>query len=175
MDIKTFKSAMSQIEEEKGISMEKIIDSIETAIAAAYKKDYGKRGQIIKAKLNMDTGAAKFWQIKIVVDEDMIYSEEELEHLAEGGTAESGTEGKIEEENERVKFNPEKHIMLEEAKKLKKGAKIDDEIEILLTSKKDYGRIAAQTAKQVILQKIREAERETVFSEYKSKEGEIVS
>lgn len=187
MDIKNFKSAIAQIAEEKGISMEKIMESIETAIAAAYKKDYGKKGQIIKAKLSMVTGEAKFWQVKTVVSEDMIYSEEELEQLAKeeesgpaqispAGKTEAGRE-KIETESEegKVRFNPEKHIMLDEAKKKKKTIKVEEELETLLAAKKDYGRIAAQTAKQVILQKIREAERETILDEYKTKEGEILS
>ena len=81
MDIKNFTSAISQIAEEKGIPSEKVIESIETAIAAAYKKDYGKKGQVIKAKLNPETGKAKFWQVKLILSEDMIYSEEELEEL----------------------------------------------------------------------------------------------
>ena len=187
MDIKNFKSAMSQIAEEKGISMEKIMESIETAIAAAYKKDYGKKGQVIRAKLSMVTGEAKFWQVKTVVSEDMIYSDEELEQLAKDeesgpaqisptGKTEAGKE-KIETESEegKVRFNPEKHIMLDDAKKKKKTIKVEEELETLLTAKKDYGRIAAQTAKQVILQKIREAERETILDEYKTKEGEILS
>jgi len=157
MDMKNFTSAISQIAEEKGIASEKVIDSIETAIAAAYKKDYGEKGQLIKAKLDLKTGQAKFWQVKLVVTEDMIYSNEELEE-----------EGKI-------RFNPERHIMLKEAKKIKSKIKAEEELEIPLKAKDDYGRIAAQTAKQVILQKIREAERETIFDEYKSREGEIVS
>jgi len=164
MDIKNFTSAISQIAEEKGIALEKVIDSIETAIAAAYKKDYGEKGQLIKAKLDPKTGQAKFWQVKLVVAEDMIYSEEELKKLKEE------PEGKG-----KVRFNPERHIMLKEAKKIKPGIKAEEEIEIPLKTKDDYGRIAAQTAKQVILQKIREAERETIFDEYKSREGEIVS
>jgi len=83
MDIKNFTSAITQIAEEKGISPEKVIEGIETAIAAAYKKDYGKKGQIVKAKLDPETGETKFWQVKLVVSEDMIYSEEELEKLKE--------------------------------------------------------------------------------------------
>lgn len=164
--MKNFTSAISQIAEEKGIASEKVINSIETAIAAAYKKDYGEKGQIIKAKLNLKTGQAKFWQVKLVVTEDMIYSEQELEKLKEE---------QKEEEEKKIRFNPERHIMLKEAKKIKSGIKAEEEIEISLKAKDDYGRIAAQTAKQVILQKIREAERETIFDEYKSKEGEIVS
>jgi len=187
MDIKNFTSAIAQIAEEKGIPSERVIESIETAIAAAYKKDYGKKGQLIKAKLNPETGEAKFWQVKSVVSGDMIYSEEELEKLkpafapasakaSAGKEAMAGKEKKKEaEEEKKVRFNPEKHIMVEEAKKIKKGIKPGEELEIALETREDYGRIAAQTAKQVILQKIREAERETIFEEYKSKEGEIVS
>jgi len=173
MDLKNFSSAIAQIAEEKGISYEKIVESIEAAIAAAYKKDYGKKGQIIKAKLNPETGAVRFWQIKIVVSEDMIYSEEELEKMKE--SKKTDKENGSAEKDSRVRFSPEKHIMVEEAQKIKPSIKAGDELEIKLESRKDYGRIAAQTAKQVILQKIREAERDTVLGEYKSKEGEIIS
>lgn len=165
MDIKTFRSAIAQIAEEKSIAPERVIESIETAIAAAYKKDYGKKGQIIKAKLNQETGETKFWQVKLVVTEDIIYSEKELEELRE----------KEEKEEKKIRFNPEKHIMLAEAQKIKPEIKAEEELEMPLETHKDYGRIAAQTAKQVILQKIKEVERETVFSEYKSREGQLVS
>ncbi len=167
MDLKNFASAISQIAEEKGISREKVFEVIETAIAAAYKKDYGEKGQIIKAKLNPETGQADFWQEKLAVIEDMIYSDEELEKIKE-----KGEEAKKEE---KVRFNPEKHIMLEEAKKEDKKIKAGDYLKIPLDAEENYGRIAAQTAKQVILQKIREAEREVVLDEYKSKEGELIS
>ena len=175
MDIKNFTSAISQIAEEKGIPVERVIESIETAIAAAYKKDYGRKGQVIKAKLNPETGEAKFWQVKLVVSEDMIYSEEELEEFKSASTPAFSGATTDKDKEEKVRFNPERHIMIEEAKKIKKGIKPGEELEIPLEGQKDYGRIAAQTAKQVILQKIREAERETIFGEYKSKEGEIIS
>lgn len=186
MDLKNFTSAITQIAEEKGIPREKIIESIESAIAAAYKKDYGKKGQIIKAKLNPETGELKFWQIKIAVTPEMLYTEEELEALRKQGvervekmktrgkeepSVAEATEGK----EEKIRFNPERHIMLQEAKAIKPDIEPKGELEIPLETKMDYGRIAAQTAKQVILQKIREAERETVFGEYKSKEGQIIS
>lgn len=171
MDLKNFVSAAAQIAEEKGIPLERVVESIETAFAAAYKKDYGKKGQIVKAKLNMETGTAKFWQVKIVVTPDMLYTEEELEKMKEEGYPEDIKE----EEGGKIRFNPEKHILLEEAQKIKKGIKAGEELEMALEDKQDYGRIAAQTAKQVILQKIREVERETVLNEYKSKEGEIIS
>ena len=172
MDIKNFTSAIAQIAEEKGISLEKVLDSIETAIAAAYKKDYGEKGQIIKAKLEPESGKVKFWQVKLVVDKKMIYSDEELEKLKEEFVPlKSGTEA----DKEKVRFNPEKHIMYDEAKKINAKIKAGQELNIALEPKKDYGRIAAQTAKQVIIQKIREAERESISEEYKSKQGEIIS
>ena len=175
MDIKNFTSAIAQIADEKNISQEKIIESIETAIASAYKKDYGQKGQVIKAKLDPKTGQTKFWQIKQVLIGDMIYSEKELEELQQKKQELREEMEEAQEAPKKVRFNPERHIMLEEAKKIKKGIKAGDELEIALEARKDYGRIAAQTAKQVVLQKIREAERETVFSEYKSKEGQLVS
>jgi N utilization substance protein A len=171
MDIKSFTSALAQIAEEKGISSEKVLESIEMAIAAAYKKDYGKKGQIIKAKLDSQSGEVKFWQVKTVVNKKMVYSEEELEKMKEKKAEPKETSS----EEGKVRFNPEKHIMIEEAKKLKPKIKVNEELEIPLEAQKDYGRIAAQTAKQVILQQIREAERESIFDEYKSKEGEIIS
>ena len=166
MDIKNFSSAIAQIAEEKGISSEKVWETIEMAIAAAYKKDYGKKGQAIKAKLDPQSGDVKFWQVKLVVDDKMIYSDTELSMEANI---------KDDEEDKKIRFNPEKHIMVKEAKKIKAKIKVGEELEIPLETKKDYGRIAAQTAKQVIMQRIREAEREGIFTEYQTKEGEIIS
>ena len=181
MDIKTFTSAIAQIAEEKEISFEKVIETIEAAIAAAYKKEYGKKGQTIKCKLDLKTGETQFWQVKQVVDKSMILSEEELTELKavpsealvkqeEKSASAKATAGK-----EKVRFNPEKHIMIDEAKKIKPKIKTGEELLLTLETEKDYGRIAAQTAKQVILQKIKEIERETIFQEYKQKEGEIIS
>jgi N utilization substance protein A len=169
MDIKNFTSAIAQIAEEKGISSEKVLEGIEMAIAAAYKKDYGKKGQVIKAKLDSESGEVKFWQVKLVANDKMIYSEKELEELKTKKTETAEEEGK------KVRFNPEKHIMLKEAKKIKPKIKAGENLEIALKAQKDYGRIAAQTAKQVIIQRLREAERESIFEEYKSKEGQIIS
>ncbi len=166
MDMKNFASAIAQIAEEKGISSEKILETIEQALAAAYKKDYGKKGQIIKAKLDSKSGDVKFWQTKTVVDDKMIYSEKELEELKEK---------KEENEEAKIRFNEEKHIMIKEAKKIDSKIKTEEELIIPLEAKEDYGRIAAQTAKQVIMQRIREAEKESIYDEYKSKEDEIIS
>jgi len=168
MDIKNFLLAINQIAEEKGIAREKVLESIEAAIATAYKKDYGKKGQVIKAKLNPETGELKFWQIREVVTPEMLYTEEELAQLKKLPPT-------AEKKKEKIRFLPEKHILLEEAKKINPKIKAGEQLEIPLEVKQDYGRIAAQTAKQVILQKLREAEKESIFAEYKSKEGEIVS
>jgi N utilization substance protein A len=175
MDIKSFKGALGQIAEERGISPEKVIETIEAAIATAYKKDYGKKGQKIKAKFNAVSGDVKFWQIKLVVDQSMLYTEEEIEEMKERKEMPKEEFREGEETPKKFVFNEEKHIMLEDAKKDYPKIKIGEEIEIPLVSKQDYGRIAAQTAKQVILQKIREAEKETISIEYRSREGEIIS
>ena len=175
MDIKSFQRALAQIAEERGISAEKVIETIESAIATAYKKDYGQKGQKIKAKFNPVSGDVKFWQIKLVVDTGMLYTDEELEEMKERKEIPQEDYREGEEAPKKYVFNPEKHIMIEDAKKDYPKIKVGEEIEISLVSKQDYGRIAAQTAKQVILQKIREAEKETISSEYRSKEGEIVS
>ncbi len=183
MDLKVFRSALEQLEAERGIPKQKIIETIELALAAAYKRDYGKKGQIIKAEFNAETGKTKFSQIKIVVDESMLKEDEEALIPSEG-EAEKEIKEKVEEpeeteeaENEprKLRFNPERHIIIDEAKKIKKGAKSGDELIFDLETKEDYGRIAAQTAKQVIIQRIREAERESIFDEYKEKQGEIIS
>lgn len=178
MDLKAFTSAVAQISEEKGIPEEVVLETIETAIAAAYKKDYGKKGQIIRAKLDKETGALKLWQVKLVVDESMIKSEEEIAAQSEKEPqffTREDEEQLLEEGEKKVRFNPEKHIMTDEAKTIKKGAKPGDELVFDLETKEDFGRVAAQTAKQVILQRIREAEREAIFKEFKNKEDQLVS
>lgn len=166
------KSALLQLEEERKIPKEKIIDAIEQALAAAYKKDYGKKGQIVRAHFDIETGETSFLQVKIVVDEStarMINPEEEGEAVDLGDTED------IVEGDDRVRFNPEHHILLEDAKLIKSDAKLGDEIIFPLETQENYGRIAAQTAKQVIIQRIREAERGSIIDEYGNKEGEIIN
>lgn len=172
LDYKQFLSAINQISEEKGIPKDKVVETIEMAIAAAYKKDFGERGQIVRAKLDLETGKMAMSQIKIVVDESMLKKEEEEgeEEQVEIIEAEIGEEGE-----KKVRFNSERHIMVEDALKINPEAKLKDEIVFELTPHEDFGRIAAQTAKQVILQRLREAEREAVFAEYQSKEGSTIS
>ena len=173
LDLKTMKMALEQLEDERKIPREKIIEAIEQALAAAFKKDYGKKDQIIRSKFDIETGKTNFEQVKIVVDETTAKMPEKETENTEARKHESTTEEN--EEDERVRFNPEKHILLKDAKKIKKGILLGEEIVFPLESKEEYGRIAAQTAKQVIIQRIREAERESLASEYGEKEGEIVS
>lgn len=136
-----FISAIEQICEEKGISKEMVLEAIEAAIVAAYKKDFGDKEQEVRAELNHDTGEATVFVTKEVV--------------------------------EKVK-DPMIELSVSQAKKLQKDAKLGDMIEVK-EDNKEFGRVAAQTAKQVIVQRIREAERDVVFSEFSDKEGLIIN
>lgn len=159
-DLKVISSVLGELEEVRGIPREKIIEAIEAALATAYKKEYGKKGQIIRTTFDIKTGETHFFQVKIVVDESKVIFDEDEE---------------LKDDDERVFYNPEQHILLEDAKKIKRDAKLDEEIIFPIESKGDYGRIAAQTAKQVIMQKIREAEKTSVVAEFGQREGQIVS
>lgn len=181
LDLKTLKSALMQLEEERKIPRDKIVDAIEQSLAAAYKKDYGKKGQIVRVKLDMDSGGMEFYQVKIVVNETTVRFLEEGEEVdfADEERRPSKFEPVVARDPNEPEplpvYNPEKHILLEDAKKIKKGAELGEEIIFPLDMKDDFGRIAAQTAKQVIIQRIREAERGAVMEEYGGKEGEIVT
>ncbi|MFZ1626498.1 MAG: transcription termination factor NusA [Candidatus Moraniibacteriota bacterium] len=173
-----FGSAVMQIAEEKNLPREKVFEIVEAALAAAYKKDYGKKGQVIKSKFDEVTKSADFFLVKEVVDETLrdltvVEESEEGAHEKESTRPESANEGAAEDRLPR--FNSERDLTLDEAKLMKKDAVIGDIIEIPLESHEDFGRVAAQTAKQVIIQRIREAERETMFIEYKEKEGQAVN
>lgn len=166
-DLKVINAVLEQLQEERGIPKEKIISAIEAALATAYKKEYGKKGQIVRATFDLSSGKTEFFQVKIVVDETKV-----IFPLAEGEVAPESTDA---DDEFKVHYNAEHHILLADAQKIKKDAKIDDEIVFPLEAKADYGRIASQTAKQVIIQKIREAEKTAVLSEYGQREGEIVT
>ena len=192
-------AAIRQICEEKNISYDSVIETIESALAVAYRKDYGEKTQNIKAIYKPETGKMEVFDLKEVA-EDKLYEgylkeEEERQKEREKPEAEDKTkeikkeveeesasteatadkrELEGDEEEKEKRFNPKTMMPLKEAKKIKKTAKVGDEIKIDLPVHDDFGRVAAQTAKQVIIQKIREAEREVVYQEYKDREGEIV-
>lgn len=170
-DLKVINSVLSEMEEERGISREKMLDAIEQALATAYKKEFGKRGQIIRTAFDLNTGTTTFEQVKIVVDDSML--KPELDE-AEMESEERPEEPEVDETDGRVRFDPEKHIMIDNAKLIKKDVELGEELVFPLESKDDFGRIAAQTAKQVIIQKVREAEKESALAEFGQKEGDIV-
>ena len=168
-DLKVINAVLAELEEERGIPREKMIVAIEQSLATAYKKEFGKRGQIINASFDINTGNTNFHQVKIVVDESMLKPElAENEELVED-------ESSIEDETDtRIRFDEEKHIMISTARMIKKDAQLGDELIFPLEQKDDFGRIAAQTAKQVIVQKIREAEKDAALAEFGQKAGDIV-
>lgn len=169
MDLKELINTVNQISEDKGIDKDKIIGAIEDSFAAAYKKEYCDKGVIVRSNLDTKTGDLKFTQIKEVVDEDSVrMTDEEIEEH-------------VNDDEERLpRFNEDRHILVEDANKEFKKEDgepyvVGDEVKINLPVQTDFGRIAAQTAKQVIIQKLREIERDSIIKEYKEKEGEIVS
>lgn len=175
--------AIRFISEEKGLSPDVVIETLEAALAAAYRKDFGTPLENITVEMDRETGAYRVFDSKTVTTD---FTEEELEAQREELRIKkeemqlARAEGKEVEETEEVSedgkvyFNPKLHIMISEAKKQKEDAAEGDVIKNELNLPDDFGRMAAQTAKQVIMQKLREAERTTIFDEFKDKEGEIV-
>jgi len=167
-------NAIKQVCEEKGLSYEAVIETIESALAAAYRKDFGVKNQNIKIEFDeSDVSKSKVFDIKTVVED---LPEEELVEEGEEGEVVEKEEVEDEVDEDGVKkFNPKTELQLKDAKLLKKTAKIGDELKTKLEVPATYGRMAAQTAKQVIIQRLREAEREMVFNDFKDKEHEVVS
>ena len=161
-DLKTMNSVIGQLADERGIPRDKMLEAVEMALATAYKREFGKREQVVKAHFNGESGDVDFYQIKTVVDDSTVRTDESDERVDEAGEL-------------LPLFNEEKHIVLADAARIKRGAVLGDEIVFPLEKRTDFGRIAAQTAKQVIMQKIREAERASVVQEFGGKEGDIVN
>ncbi len=161
---------VSQIAEDKKIEAKKVFEAIEGALAAAYKKEYMSRSSIIDSTLDPDTGELSFRQVKEVVDEATVRMVD-----AESDITEYKEKELKDDETPLPRYNADRHLLLDEARKIKKDAKVGDEIELPLETHTDFGRIAAQTAKQVIIQKLREAERDSIISEFKNKEGQVMS
>src|SRR3989338_3676694 len=134
-------SAIAQIAEEKGISKEAVLETVEAALAAAYRKDFGQKEQTVVAQIDPETEKTRIFVVHKIVE-----------------TVE----------------DPMKEISLKDAKKIDKKAELEGEIKEEVFPPAEYGRVAAQTAKQVILQRLREAERDIIFTEYQSKIGQLV-
>lgn len=139
-----FLQAITLIAEEKNLPREIILETVEVALAAAYKKDYGDKDQEVRTSLDDKTG-----EVHVFVTKEVVKTGDEVE-------------------------NNFLQMPLDEAKKIKPKAKVGDMVEYE-DHPEDFGRVAAQTAKQVIIQRLREAEREIVFAEYKDKEDTLLS
>ncbi|MEI8061873.1 MAG: transcription termination factor NusA [bacterium] len=168
-DLKVINSVLEQLEEERGIPRARVLEAIEMSLATAYKKEYGRRGQFVRAHFDLSSGKTEFSQVKVVVEPSQIVTDEEIEANPDLALSLEG------ENPEKIRFNEEQHIYIEDAQKIKKDIKVGEELIFPLEYKDDFSRISAQTAKQVIIQKIREAEKTSVLAEFGKKENEIVS
>lgn len=165
--------------DEKNLAYDSVMEAIEYALAAAYRKDFGNKQQNIKVKFDPESGDMQVWDVKTVVadiDEEVLTKAQDELTARREKAREEGRELTDEEVADLPRFNPKTELMITEAKKVKKGAKpkLGDVLEIALEIPHDFGRMAAQTAKQVIIQKIREAERNMVFNDFKGQEGTVV-
>ncbi len=161
-----FGSAVMHIAEEKGLERAQVIGVVEAALAAAYKKEYGERSQQIRAVFDEKAPSVAFFLQKEVVDETTRDFSEAADDAAVVAS---------DDEERLPRFNPARDITLADARKEKADARVGDIIEFPLPTKTNFGRVAAQTAKQVVMQRIREAERAMMFAEYKGREHDVVS
>jgi N utilization substance protein A len=184
---------MRQICEEKNIAYESVLETVEAALAAAYRKDFGSKNQNIKAVFDPEmydggTAGIRIFDVKTVVEDmelpDDYFERFEAAHAPKkreemGGkpriveAAPAPAEGEAAEEE--FVFNPKTMIMLSDARDLKPDAQVGEEIKVELSIPAAFGRMAAQTAKQVIMQKLREAERDVIYNDFKGREGELMN
>ena len=175
IDLKTMGAVLGEFED-RGISRATMLDAIESAMATAYKREYAKRGQVVRAKLDLNTGTISFEQVKMVVDETTVHFPEPGEEIPEEHSYAHALHPDEEQLGEGAlpRFDSEKHILLADARLMKRGASVGEEIIFPLEPQDDFGRIAAQTAKQVVIQKVREAEKLSMMKEFGEKKGQIV-
>jgi N utilization substance protein A len=170
-NIEEVHAAIQQICDEKNISLDAVVETIEAALAAAYRKDFGEKNQNIKVEFSLTTGDMKVFDVKTVVEDvDLELQENEIAKQEE--RRQMGEE--ITDEESIKRFNPRTELMLAEAKVIKPDVELNEEIWTKLEIPSGFGRMAAQTAKQVIIQRLREAERQTVFDEFKDREGRVM-
>lgn len=179
--------AIRQICEEKGLAYESVIDAIASALAAAYRKDFGDKNSNIEVEFDPTTAQSRVFDVKTVVEdidlEELEKLEEERKVRTEALALQFEEARKNGEEIPAIsldddlgpRFNPKTDIMVSEAQVLKMGVKVGDIIRTEMPTPGEFGRMAAMTAKQVITQKLREAEREVIFSEFKEHEGTIMN
>src|SRR3989338_7754388 len=169
--------ALNILCEEKGLEYEVVMEALESALAAAYRKDFGNRQGNYKVQFDPETGDMKVWDEKEVVayiDAEVLEKAQEALAALRDKVKEDGKELTEEEIGAFPHFNPKTEIMVTEAKSIDKKAAVGDILEIDQPLPSDFGRMAAQTAKQVIIQKLREAERNSVFDDFKTQEVQII-
>ena len=174
MNSKEFKKALDNIVKEKDIDPEVVYSAMELALTSAYKKNFNSKTNV-KVLFDRATGEIKVYSFLTVVEDDKMTKEEYEDYLFEHYTDEDDEdEEEVETEEETPNyFNPETEIKLSEAKKLDKTLELGDTIDTEVTPK-DFGRVAAATAKQVVVQKIREAERNSIMEEFGDKQDELL-
>lgn len=180
MNGKEFKKALDNIVKEKDIDPEVVYEAMELALTSAYKKNFNSKTNV-KVLFDRASGEIKVYSYLTVVPDDKMTKEEYEDYLFEHYTDEDDEEEKVEtvegEEQEEAPqisyFNPETEIKLSEAKKIDKTLEVGDTIDHEVTPK-DFGRVAASTAKQVVVQKIREAERNSIVDEFGDKQDELL-
>ena len=182
MNGKEFKKALDNIVKEKNIDPEVVYEAMELALTSAYKKNFNSKTNV-KVLFDRATGEIKVYSYLTVVPDDKMTKEEYEDYLFEHYTDEDDEEET--EENETVEgeeqeeapqisyFNPETEIKVSDAKKIDKTLEVGDTIDHEVTPK-DFGRVAASTAKQVVVQKIREAERNSILEEFGDKQDELL-
>ena len=180
MNGKEFKKALDNIVKEKNIDPEIVYDAMELALTSAYKKNFNSKTNV-KVLFDRVTGEIKVYSFLTVVEDDKMTKEEYEDYLFESyadddeeddeeETSEEGEEAEVETPSF---FNPETEIKLSDAKKIDKMLEVGDTIDNEVTPK-DFGRVAASTAKQVVVQKIREAERNSIVEEFGDKQDEML-
>lgn len=169
MESSKFLLAVNNLSKEKGIDKDTIFNAMELALTSAYKKNYHSLSNV-RVDINKETGDIKIYSYKTVVF-NKEYEKQDGVLEKEITTDEDGNEIEVEKE---FYYDDRIHITLEDALKQVPGIKIGETIEKEVTPK-DFGRVAAATAKQVVVQKIREAEREIINNEFADKQDEMVT
>ena len=182
MNGKEFKAALDNIVKEKDIDPEVVYGAMELALTSAYKKNFNSKTNV-KVLFDRNTGEIKVYSYLTVVPDDKMTKEEYDDALFESYADDDEKDTKPENEEEDGEegsegetisfFNPETEIKLSDAKKIDKLLEVGDTIDTEVTPK-DFGRVATSTAKQVVVQKIREAERNSIMEEFGDKQDELL-
>ena len=173
MDTKAFKKAIEILKDEKGISEDVIYEAMELALTSAYKKNY-KLLSNVRVDIDRETGEIKVFSFKTVVDRSLEDKYKKFSDIDFSTITDEEEDPEAEEEPVLpFVYDENIHLTLEEAQKIVPGIQIGETIEEEVTPK-DFGRVAAATAKQVVVQKIREAERNVIIDEFNDKQDELV-